>query len=1122
MYVKLARFLALRPRQVLAFWCLVVVVTAMSAITGFGDPLWNRLASDVPQATPSESHTGQVLVEKQQTADYKVIAYVSGVDLRSELSDAKKLEKQLSDLKKAAESKGDEAKSLGDQAKKAADPALDLKNQAEQLGAEANSLGQRAKALGNQATALGNQATALGNQATALGNQAQELKAQAEQLGAQAQAAGQEAQTWQAKAQEAAQRAAQLAASGDPAGAAAAQQEAQTYGAQAQAAAQQAQSAAAQAKALGAQAQAAGAQAQETGKQARSLGERAKSLGAKAKRLGNQAQAKGNLAQQIGNEAKDKGDIAQDLANRAQALGDRAKALGDQAKALAEPDWPVSKALHKELKKTEAELKKMPRVKSVTHPFVEYNAMLDSRARELVAENGRGFIVMATLDLTDAQGSQKNPPKALLPVLHKTEKILGNIDSGVESALPAKAKLGDFRVRVTDPDLVNQSGINTLKYDLMRSESIGIPLSFLIMSIVFGGLIAAALPLSGALVAISTALAIMLGMTYLFEQQSFAVNVISVLGLGLSIDYGLLIVSRFREELARLQTLPEKDWLPDFSGVTKQRKRERLEKLNPRYLRALEITLSTAGRTSFFSALTVAIASSGMLFFRPELLKSLGIAGFSVVLLAMIASLTLVSSLMFLFAKKLDKPSWISRVPIIRRFIQEPSHQVAKVSVVAPPAAAPSQPTAPGAEPPGDTAESANAPRHRLSDATSELAKPTEATSIAEVTDSGEVTASAANASANPENTANTSDTPAPPRANFFDRFAVFVTRRPLTSFIVSAVVLVVACLPLMDLHLRNSLVDLLPLQNDQRILMEELSDQIPRATLPPLRVVARNTTPEKLDTWMEKNVADIDGVSHVYDAAKLGKTHDSVAIVSLKTQDFGSREAEDIVTEIRDKPHDFDRYVIGQAANQIDFVSSLLEGLPWVLSVLIVITFILLFLMSGSFVIPIQALVINTLSLMATLGISTLVFVDGIGIGLLGAIPLPGLESYVVVMLMCFGFGLSMDYELFLLSRMKEVWDETSSAKKSVIDGLSRSGRIVTSAATILVFVFLCFVTGEMIVLKEVGFILALAVAFDATIVRMVLVPSVMALFGRVNWWAPGPLRRLHNRVSEKLGHLD
>lgn len=1118
MYVKLARFLALRPRQVLAFWCLVVVVTAMSAITGFGDPLWNRLASDVPQATPSESHTGQVLVEKQQTADYKVIAYVSGVDLRSELSDAKKLEKQLSDLKKAAESKGDEAKSLGDQAKKAADPALDLKNQAEQLGAEATSLGQRAKTLGNQATALGNQATALGNQATALGNQALELKAQAEQLGAQAQAAGQEAQTWQANAQEAAQRAAQLAASGDLAGAAAAQQEAQTYGAKAEAAAQQAQSAAAQAQETGAQAQAAGAQAQETGKQARSLGERAKSLGAKAKRLGNQAQAKGNQAQQIGNEAKDKGDIAQDLANRAQALGDRAKALGDQAKALAEPDWPVSKALHKELKKTEAKLKKMPRVKSVTHPFVEYNAMLDSRARELVAENGRGFIVMATLDLTDAQGSQKNPPKALLPVLHKTEKILGNIDSGIESALPAKATLGDFRVRVTDPDLVNQSGINTLKYDLMRSESIGIPLSFLIMSIVFGGLIAAALPLSGALVAISTALAIMLGMTYLFEQQSFAVNVISVLGLGLSIDYGLLIVSRFREELARLQTLPEKDWLPDFSGVTKQRKRERLEKLNPRYLRALEITLSTAGRTSFFSALTVAIASSGMLFFRPELLKSLGIAGFSVVLLAMIASLTLVSSLMFLFAKKLDKPSWISRVPIIRRFIQEPSHQVAKVSAVDSPSAAAPQPTAPGAKSPGDVTESANAPRHRLSDATSELAKPTDAASIAESTDSGGVSASAAGTT----DTANTSDAPAPPRANFFDRFAVFVTRRPLTSFIVSAVVLVVACLPLMDLHLRNSLVDLLPLQNDQRILMEELSDQIPRATLPPLRVVARNTTPEKLDTWMEKNVADIDGVSHVYDAAQLGKTHDSVAIVSLKTQDFGSREAEDIVTEIRDKPHDFDRYVIGQAANQIDFVSSLLEGLPWVLSVLIVITFILLFLMSGSFVIPIQALVINTLSLMATLGISTLVFVDGIGIGLLGAIPLPGLESYVVVMLMCFGFGLSMDYELFLLSRMKEVWDETSSAKKSVIDGLSRSGRIVTSAATILVFVFLCFVTGEMIVLKEVGFILALAVAFDATIVRMVLVPSVMALFGRMNWWAPGPLRRLHNRVSERLGHLD
>ena len=486
----------------------------------------------------------------------------------------------------------------------------------------------------------------------------------------------------------------------------------------------------------------------------------------------------------------------------------------------------------------------------------------------------------------------------------------------------------------------------------------------------------------------------------------------------------------------------------------KPKTRERLEALNPRYLRALEITLSTAGRTTFFSALTVAIASSGMIFFRPELLKSLGIAGSSTVLLAMIAALTLVSALMFMASARLEKPSILTKIPFLRRFMGnvEPAHVKHQV--------------AQGKDPDG----------------------------VPEV---------------DPE-TENT----------FFYRVSVAVTRKPWLSFIVSATVLVAACLPLATLNLRNSLFDMLPVHNEQRLLYEELSVQVPRTGLPPVRIVAEDTTPEELDAWTEANLSDIKGIAQVFAASQLGDTKDSVAIVDLETKDIGSPQAERIVKEIRDKPHDFQRYVIGQAANQIDFISSLAQGLPWVLSVLVIITIILLFLMTGSIVIPLQALVINTLSLMATLGISTLVFVDGFGVELLGAQKLPGLESYVVVMLMCFGFGLSMDYELFLLSRMKEVWDETGSARLSVIQGLSRSARIVTSAATILVFVFLAFVTGHMIVLKQVGFILALAVAFDATIVRMVLVPSVMALFGRVNWWAPRPLRRLHNRFSESFTH--
>lgn len=1061
MYVKLARFLALRPKRVLAFWILVVIATALSAVTGFGDPLWNRLISDVPQATPSESHTGQVMVESHQTAAYSVMAYVSGVDLRAELEQAPKLASQLDEMQAQAENQGDEAKKLGDEAKAAGDPAQTLANQARALGAKATE-------LGNRATSLGNQAKALGREAQEAGAKAQELKAQAEAAGARAQEAGAKAQELKAQAEAAGAKAQQLAASGDMAGAGAAKAQAEQLGAAAQQAGAQAQEQGATAQQLGAEAQAAGTEAQTeaaraqeigagaqaAGDQALASGNQAQSLAAQARRLGDQAKAKGDRAQELGDQAKDKGDIAKDLANRAQALGDAAQALGDQAKALSEPDWPVSKVLHTELKQFETKLKGMPHVDKVSYPFVEYNAMLDPQARELVAKNGQGFVIVATMDLRVNGKAQKTPPEQFEPDVRNVEEALGELKSTLKSALPKDAVQSDFRVRVTDADLVNDAGIQTLKNDLVRSESIGIPLSFLIMAVVFGGFLAALLPLSGAMVAISTALAIMLGMTYLFEQQSFAVNVISVLGLGLSIDYGLLIVSRYHEELVRLRDLPEDEWKPDFSGVKKPKTRERLEALNPRYLRALEITLSTAGRTTFFSALTVAIASSGMIFFRPELLKSLGIAGSSTVLLAMIAALTLVSALMFMASARLEKPSILTKIPFLRRFMGnvEPAHVKHQVA------------------------------QSKDPDGTPEVDPETENT--------------------------------------FFYRISIAVTRKPWLSFIVSATVLVAACLPLATLNLRNSLFDMLPVHNEQRLLYEELSVQVPRTGLPPVRIVAEDTTPEELDAWTEANLSDIKGIAQVFAASQLGDTKDSVAIVDLETKDIGSPQAERIVKEIRDKPHDFERYVIGQAANQIDFISSLAQGLPWVLSVLVIITIILLFLMTGSIVIPLQALVINTLSLMATLGISTLVFVDGFGVELLGAQKLPGLESYVVVMLMCFGFGLSMDYELFLLSRMKEVWDETGSARLSVIQGLTRSARIVTSAATILVFVFLAFVTGHMIVLKQVGFILALAVAFDATIVRMVLVPSVMALFGRVNWWAPRPLRRMHNRFSESFTH--
>ena len=1159
MYVKLARFLAVRPLKVLVFWIVMVIASALVAATGFGTPLWERLVSDVPQATPSDSNSGQKLLDAQATKDYGVVAYITGIDLKAEYLEAPKLAAQLKQLKEQAESQGDEATQLGDQAQAAATPAQDLGDEATALGNQAQNLGANAKTLGELARQLGDQAQAEGEvaqtlktraeaaaaQAKDLGAQAQDLKTQAEAAAAQAAAAGgpqlqqlqaqaeaaaaqaatltaqahtqdERAKTLQAQSATAAIQAEQLTAAGDTQGAALAQAQAQDLAAAAAKAQTQAAALAAQAQAqtdrtqqLQAQAQAAAtpeirqlmaraqdlaAQAQQTGTRAEAAATQAKDLGtqaqeagtraqetaahaqanaAQARRLGQEATTLGGQAESKGAQAKDQGKIAADLGVRARALGDSARELGERATQLAEPDWPVTRALHAALAKAEADLKEIAQVKSVSHPFVEYNAMLDPQARALVAKDGHGFVFVVNLDLSQGSETGKLPSADMLRVLRRVEARLAGLyndirGDGLAPGTPSHA----LRVRITDQRLVHDSALQTLRNDLTRSEAIGIPLSFLIMAVVFGGFATALLPLGGAAVAITAALAIMMGMTYLFEQQSFAVNVISVMGLGLSIDYGLLIVSRFREELARLRKLTPDQYGLDLSGVRSARARTRLEALNPRYLRALEVTLATAGRTTFFSALTVSVASGGMLFFRPDLLKSLGIAGASVVLLSMIGALTLVSALMFRFAGSIEKLSVLAKIPGLRRLVAaaDPEHS------------------------------------HAL-----------------EVASGGEV-AGAEAANLEPGNATSTPQPKAglarPRKLTFFDRFAGFITRWSWPSFIVSAVVLVLACVPLGDLHLRNSLLNLLPLQSQQRILMEDLNQQVPRAGMTPIQIVAPGVSPEELDEWTARHVAGVEGVSQVFAASSL-RSDGATAKVRLEGQDFGSRQAEDVVRQIRAASHDFELYVTGQAANQLDFVGSLEQGLPWVLGVLVMMTFVLLFLMTGSVVIPLQALVINTLSLVATLGISTLVFVDGWGVGLLGAKALPGLESYVVVMLMCFGFGLSMDYELFLLSRMKEVWDRTGSAKLSVIVGLSQSARIVTSAATILVFVFLCFVTGHMIVLKEIGFILALAVALDATVVRMVLVPSAMAILGRANWWAPGPLRRWQQRVSQRLGQI-
>jgi RND superfamily putative drug exporter len=206
---------------------------------------------------------------------------------------------------------------------------------------------------------------------------------------------------------------------------------------------------------------------------------------------------------------------------------------------------------------------------------------------------------------------------------------------------------------------------------------------------------------------------------------------------------------------------------------------------------------------------------------------------------------------------------------------------------------------------------------------------------------------------------------------------------------------------------------------------------------------------------------------------------------------------------------------VTGAAAFLVDYRDSLLARLPWALGLIGLATFVLLFLMTGSVVVPVKAIVMNVLSLGASFGALVWVFQDGHLSGLLGFDP-PGMVDITIpVLIFVFAFGLSMDYEVFLLSRIKEAWDQTGDNDRAVALGLQRTGRIVTSAATLIVVVFLGFAAGELLTIKEVGLGMAIAVILDATVVRMLLVPATMKLMGRWNWWSPPAMRRLHERFG-------
>jgi putative drug exporter of the RND superfamily len=347
----------------------------------------------------------------------------------------------------------------------------------------------------------------------------------------------------------------------------------------------------------------------------------------------------------------------------------------------------------------------------------------------------------------------------------------------------------------------------------------------------------------------------------------------------------------------------------------------------------------------------------------------------------------------------------------------------------------------------------------------------------------------------------------------FFGRLARRVQRHPALVAIGVAALLVAAAIPFLKVNYGSGDPRILPRGAESRQVAETLLARFPGKQADPVQVVSQLRGGDPRVQAYAARLKQHPGVAAVEMEQGL---HGNVSAINvIPTGTSQGSQAQALVHQLRAERPDYRTYVSGQAAFLADFKTQIADRLPYAALLIGLTTFALLFLMTGSVLVPVKALVMNTLSLGATFGVLVWVFQDGHLSGLLGFDAFGAIEVWVPVVVFVFAFGLSMDYEVFLLSRIKECYDECRDNDRAVANGLQRSGRIITSAALLVMIVFLGFAAGKSLGIKEMGLSLAVAVAVDATLVRCLLVPATMTMLGDANWWAPGPLRRLYDRFG-------
>ena len=609
----------------------------------------------------------------------------------------------------------------------------------------------------------------------------------------------------------------------------------------------------------------------------------------------------------------------------------------------------------------------------------------------------------------------------LKPDPDSAPKLLPELQRRLQAVPDLKTSIGGGPVFYEDIQAVSER-------DLRRAELLAFPFAIIALLFVFRSVVAAVLPALVGGGAVIVSLALVFGLGHITDLSIFVLNITTLFGLGLGVDYSLFAVSRFREELARGRSVEE----------------------------AVAITIGTAGRAVTFSGLTVSIGLLGLTFFRINMLRSVGIGGVLVVLMAVFAAISLLPAALSIVGTRVN--ALPVRIPFRKR---------------------------------------------RSSAATSGVLEP---------------------------------------HHGFWYRLSHFVMRYPVRVFIPVLLFLIALGLPFLGVRFSAPDASILPTNVPSRAAFDLLNSRFNgRETTPILLAVQTRgdaLTPDNirnLYTYVQRiqadpRVARVDSIVSADPRLSLAQyellyTHpqligdpyfaallkssvadNTVMIQVISKYDMLDAHSQELVQTIRNTPPGNGMTVLvdGGTAGNIDYVASLYGDFPIAVLIVAGTTYIVLLFFFRSLVLPLKAIVMNTLSILASYGALVVIFQDGFLHQVLGFTPLGFVEASSPILLFCSLFGLSMDYEVFLLSRVQEAFWQTGDNTQAVALGLQRSGGIITSAAVIVIVVSACFATADMILVKALGLGMALAVALDATLVRGLLVPATMRLLGNLNWWLP------------------